>query len=98
MGVARRGLNIAVAKELADHWKRLAHRQGRGRKGVAEVVNSHIGQFVSLSDTAAGMLDVGKVEAREFLPAITQGMPSSRGRPTSAARPRPPTAPTGFQF
>ena len=38
MGVAGRGLDVAVAKQLADHRLGLAERQGTGREGMSQVV------------------------------------------------------------
>ena len=34
MGVARRGLDVAVAEQPTDQWKGLAERQRAGREGV----------------------------------------------------------------
>ena len=37
MGIARRGLDVAVADQFANHRERLAERQGAGREGVSKV-------------------------------------------------------------
>jgi hypothetical protein len=55
MGVARCGLDLRVAKELADHWQSLTRRHGSGREGVTQVVNANVGQcgvFLDLGSEA----------------------------------------------
>ena len=42
MGIARRGLDVAVAEQFADHRERLAERQGAGREAVSEIVQQNV--------------------------------------------------------
>ena len=42
MGVPRRGLDLRVAEELADHRQALTRRHGSGGKGVAQVVDADV--------------------------------------------------------
>jgi len=42
VGVARRGLDLRVAEELADHRQALTRGDGRGCEGMAQVVDAHI--------------------------------------------------------
>lgn len=42
MGVSRCGLDLRMAKELADHGQALTRRHGRGRESVAQVVDADV--------------------------------------------------------
>ncbi len=45
MDVARRGLNLPMAKQFADHRQALAERQGARVKGVPQIVSAQVIQF-----------------------------------------------------
>lgn len=42
VGVTRRGLDLRVPEQLADHGQALARGDGRGREGVAQVVDADV--------------------------------------------------------
>ena len=51
MGVARRGLDIAVSEQLADHRKGFAERQRAGSEAVAQVVKGELRRPQALRTT-----------------------------------------------
>ena len=59
MSVARRRLDVAVAKQLADHWQRLAERQCAGREGVTEIMFTGVRDA---RDVGASQLRVGRMK------------------------------------
>ena len=42
MSVTRRGLDLRVAEQFANHRQALARCDGLGREGVAQVVDAHV--------------------------------------------------------
>ncbi len=65
MGVAGGRLDVTVAEQLPDYRQGLAERQGPGRKGMSEIVNSYIFQPGALADAPPGSLQIGEVGARQ---------------------------------
>ena len=59
MSIPRRGLNLVVAEELADHGQALAERQRMRSIGVPEVVNAHVLKLRAISDAPPRPLQVG---------------------------------------
>ena len=63
MGVSRRGLDLRVAEELADHRQALASGDRHGGEGVAQVVDTDVLNTGALANTPPGRLQVGQVRA-----------------------------------
>jgi len=66
MGVSLRGLHLAVAEQLADHFQRGATADQQGSEGVAQIMDAHIGKF-------GVALDPGP-EASNFPNGLTDGL------------------------
>ena len=60
MSIARRGLDVAVPEQLADHWKVFAKGQGPGGKAVTKVVNSAIFQLSAPTEAPPRLLKAGR--------------------------------------
>ena len=65
MGVARRGLDLRVAQELADHRQALTRRDSRRRKGVTQVVDTHVLEAGAGTDALPERLKVTDRLARQ---------------------------------
>ena len=72
MGVARRGLDVAVPEQLANRQQGLAERQGTGREAVSQVMDSHVVEVRAGAYAAPGVLNIGQM-GPGFVPTITHG-------------------------
>ena len=65
VGVARRGLDLRVAQKLADHRQALTRRDSRRRKGVTQVVDTHVLEAGAGTDALPERLKVTDRLARQ---------------------------------
>ena len=65
MSVARRGLDLRVAKELADHRQSLTRGDGGRREGVAQVVYADVLHPGAGADALPEGLEIAQVLARQ---------------------------------
>ena len=63
--ISCRGLDLRVAQELPDHRQALTRGDGRGRKGVAQVVDADVLQPRTSADALPEGLEVAQVLARQ---------------------------------
>ena len=64
MRVPRRGLDLGVTEQLADHRKTLSEGQSPRGKAVTQVMDSHVVEVRSGADAAPGVLEIGQMGAR----------------------------------
>lgn len=72
MGIALRGLHLAVAEQLSDHFQRRATADQQGCEGMAQIMDAHVGKFGVL-------LDLGP-EASDFPHWLADGLAGEKPR------------------
>lgn len=86
MRVARRGLDLRVSEELADHWQPLARGDGRGSKGVARIVDAHVLDAGAGANALPEWLQVAQALAGQGA-SITHRLPSTRWASRNSSTP-----------
>ena len=83
MGIAGGGVRLAVAEQPADHRQALAEGERPGRERVAEVVDADVLQAGPRPDPQPVVVEVRQAPPPGLAPAITQGLPGTRGTAAS---------------
>ena len=65
MGISRRGLDLRVSEQLADHRQALTRGDGRGGEGVAQVVDTHVLDPGAGADALPERLEIAQRLARQ---------------------------------
>ena len=82
MGVARRGPDLRVPKELAEHGQTLAGCRGRRGKSMAKIVDANVLKSGTGADALPEGLEVTERLAGQ-VPGMTHGLLSMRWAPPS---------------